>query len=89
MANTSKHTAFNGDVRRDGIHKCQPELLSRAVANKLYEGTAVNSLTDFQNYKDDIKVFRSGLYIFNQDHSFVGDIRHFRETRRMLAHRLS
>lgn len=46
-------------------------------AKMLVRGTAVNPLTDFQNYKDDIKVFRSGLYIFNQDHTFVGDIRHF------------
>ncbi len=52
-------------------------------------GTAVNPLTDFQNYKDDIKVFRSGLYIFNQDHTFVGDIRHFWEQRWRLAHRLA
>jgi len=53
--------------------------LTVTSAKMLVRGTAVNSLTDFQNYKDDIKVFRSGLYIFNQDHTFVGDIRHFFE----------
>lgn len=73
-----QNTAFNTDVRRDGFHEYQAEL-AELLLKTVMTGTTVISLTDFQNYKDDIKVFRSGLYIFNQDHTFVGDIRHFRE----------
>lgn len=52
------------------------QIRKRVVSTVLSGQDSSALLTYFQNYKDDMQVFRSWFYIFNQAHGVVVNIRH-------------
>lgn len=52
------------------------QIRKRVVSTVLSGQDSSALLTYFQNYKDDMQVFRSWFYVFNQAHGVVVNIRH-------------
>lgn len=77
-SNAGANQETDSDASSGRSQRCATEKgRKKSVVSALLFGQESSpQLTYFQNYKDDMQVFRSRFYVFNQAHCVVVNIRH-------------